>query len=427
MAEQASIETIARLSRRAFLATSAAAGLGRLAIAQSTPAPYGSLPGGIRSRQIANVNGMTVHILEAGYETPGRPAVLLLHGFPELAYSWRKVMPALAAAGYHVIAPDQRGYGRTTGWDDSYDANPDPFRILNMTRDAIGLVYALGHRSVAMVVGHDAGAPVASWSALIRPDIFRSITIMSSPFEGTPALPFNTATLDPAKAAPLPPRAVTDDELDAELAKLNPPRKYYQNYQRTRGANDDMLHAPQGLHAFFRAYYFYKSADYKGNHPHPLKARTAEEMAQIPTYYVMEKDKGMAATVAPFMPPAAYIANCKWLTEADVDVYANEYGRTGFTGALQGYRVRRGSDPRSIAEMQTFSGRTIDVPSQFIAGKSDWGVYQTPSAVDKMRNSACTRMAGFHLLDGAGHWVQQEQPEQVSALLVQFLRDTTKV
>jgi pimeloyl-ACP methyl ester carboxylesterase len=427
------------------VARAATAGLGGFTIAHGTPAsaatvhtdfstlpPFGrgTIPAGIRSRQVANVNGLTVHILEAGYETLGRPAVLLLHGFPELAYSWRKVMPALAAAGYHVIAPDQRGYGRTIGWDDSYDADPDPFRILNMTRDAIGLVYALGHRSVAMVVGHDAGAPVASWAALIRPDIFRSITIMSSPFEGAPALPFGTAALDTtkaaAKAAPLPRPAVTDDELDAQLAKLNPPRKYYQNYQRTRGASDDMLHAPQGLHAFFRAYYFYKSADYKGNNPHPLKARTAEEMAQIPTYYVMEKDKGMAATVAPFMPPADYIANCKWLTEAEVDVYAAEYGRTGFTGALQGYRVRRGSDPGSIAEMHTFSGRTIDVPSQYIAGKSDWGVYQTPGAVDKMRNSACTQMVGFHLLDGAGHWVQQEQPEQVNALLVQFLRDHAK-
>ena len=198
------------------------------------------------------------------------------------------------------------------------------------------------------------------------------------------------------------------------------------NHQRTRGANDDMLHAAQGLHAFFRAYYFYKSADYKGNNPHPLKARTAEEMAQMPTYYVMEKDKGMAATVAPFMPPADYIANCKWLTEPEVEVYAAEYGRTGFTGALQGYRVRRGSDPRSIAEMHTFSGRTIDVPSQYIAGKSDWNIYQTPGAVDKMRNSAFTHMAGFHLLDDAGHWVQQEQPERVSALLVQFLRDHAK-
>src|SRR5580700_5999598 len=411
MAEKASVETISNVSRRAFLAT-AAAGLGTLATAQSTPAcptivqtdfsrlpayGNGTIPAGIRSRQIPNVNGMTVHILEAGYETPARPAVLLLHGFPE------------------------RGYGRTIGWDDSHDADADPFRILNMTRDAIGLVFALGHRSVAMVVGHDAGAPIASWSALIRPDFFRSITIMSSPFEGAPSLPFDTAN-----GAPLPRPAITDDDLDAELAKLNPPRKYYQNYQRTRGASDDMLHAPQGLHAFFRAYYFYKSADYKGNHPHPLKARTAEEMAQIPNYYVMEKDKGMAETAAAFMPAADYIANCKWLTEPEVEVYATEYARTGFTGALQGYRVRRGSDPRSIAEMQTFSGRTIDVPSQYIAGKSDWGVYQTPGAVDKMRNSACTHMVGFHLLDGAGHWVQQEQPELVSALLVQFLRDYAK-
>jgi pimeloyl-ACP methyl ester carboxylesterase len=270
-------------------------------------------------------------------------------------------------------------------------------------------------------VGHDAGAPVASWAALIRPDIFRSLTIMSSPFEGPPALPFDTAN-----GAPLPRPTITDDQLDAELAKLNPPRKYYQNYQRTRGANDDMLHAPQGLHAFFRAYYFYKSADYQGNHPHPLKARTAEEMAQIPTYYVMEKDKGMAATVAPFMPPADYIAGCRWLTEAEVHVYATEYARTGFTGALQGYRVRRGSEAKSVAEMQTFSGRTIDVPSQFIAGKSDWGVYQTPGAVDKMQTSACTKMVGFHLLDGAGHWVQQEQPQQVSALLIEFLREHAK-
>src|SRR6202165_5326807 len=152
-----------------------------------------TIPSGIRSRFVNNINGLTVHMLEAGFDNNDRPCLLLLHGFPELAYSWRKIMLPLASAGYHVIAPDQRGYGRTTGWDDSYDADSNPFRILNMVRDAIGLVFALGHRSVAMVVGHDAGAPVASWSALIRPDIFRSITIMSSPFEGPPALPFDTA------------------------------------------------------------------------------------------------------------------------------------------------------------------------------------------------------------------------------------------
>src|SRR6202140_730451 len=205
------IEKAARISqnrsRRDFFVTASAVAAGGLALANG-PAraaivsadftklpPYGNstLPPGIRSRMVSDVNGLTVHMLEAGFEDAGRPAVLLLHGFPELAYSWRKVMLPLAAAGYHVIAPDQRGYGRTTGWDGSYDADPDPFRILNMVRDAIGLVYALGYRSIAMVVGHDAGAPVASWSALIRPDIFKTITIMSSPFEGAPSLPFDTA------------------------------------------------------------------------------------------------------------------------------------------------------------------------------------------------------------------------------------------
>jgi len=419
------------MTRRDFVTIASTAAMGGVALARGVARagqvrassaslqPYGNgtIPPGIRSRTVANVNGLTVQTLEAGHETSGRPAVLLLHGFPELAFSWRKVMLPLASAGYHVIAPDQRGYGRTTGWDGSYDADPDPFRVMNMVRDAMGLVYALGYRSVEMVVGHDAGAPVASWAALVRPDVFRSVTIMSSPFEGPPSLPFDTAN-----GAPAPRPAPTDDELDAELAKLNPSRKYYQNYQRTRGANDNMLHAPQGLHNFFRAYYHYKSADWKGNTPHPLKARTAAEMAQIPTYYVMERDKGMAETVAPFMPSSAEIAACKWLTEREVDVYASEYGRTQFTGALQGYRVRRGSDPKSLAEMRTFSGRSIDVPSMFIGGKSDWGVYQTPGAVDRMRNSACTRMAGFHLVDGAGHWVQQEQPEQVSSLLIEFLR-----
>jgi pimeloyl-ACP methyl ester carboxylesterase len=381
--------------------------------------PYGNgtIHPGIRSRMVENVNGLTVHILEAGFETPGRPAVLLLHGYPELAYSWRKVMLPLAAAGYHVIAPDQRGYGRTAGWDNSYDADPDQFRILNMVRDAVALVYALGYRNVAGMVGHDAGSPVASWGALIRPDIFRTMVLMSSPFAGAPSLPFNTAN-----GAPPPTPAPTDTEIDAALAALPRPRKYYQQWNRSREANDNIMHAPQGLHAFFRAYYYYKSADWKDNKPFRLKARTAEELAKIPTYYVMDLDKGMAETVAEHMPSAAEIEACKWLTEDEVEVYATEYDRTPFTGALQGYRVRRGTDPKSVAELMTFSGRTVDVPSCFIAGKSDWGVYQTPGAVETMQNTACTRMVGFHLLDGAGHWVQQEQPKQVSALLIDFLQ-----
>ena len=156
---------------------------------------------------------------------------------------------------------------------------------------------------------------------------------------------------------------MTDDELDAELAKLARRASTTRTISARAAPTTTCCMPRKASHAFFRAYYHYKSADWKGNKPHPLKARTAEEMAKIPTYYVMERDKGMAATVAPFMPSAAEIAACKWLTEAEVDVYATEYARTQFTGALQGYRVRRGSDPKSIAEMHTFSGRTIDVPS----------------------------------------------------------------
>ncbi|MEY9899346.1 pimeloyl-ACP methyl ester carboxylesterase [Bradyrhizobium sp. USDA 329] len=130
------------------------------------------LPAGIRSRTIDGINGLRMHVLEAGFETKGRRCILLLHGFPELAFSWRKVMPALADAGYHVIAPDQRGYGRTTGWSAEYGSDLAPFSLFNLVRDALALVSAFGYRQVD-VVGHDFGSPVAAWCALIRPDVFR--------------------------------------------------------------------------------------------------------------------------------------------------------------------------------------------------------------------------------------------------------------
>src|ERR1700757_2301480 len=160
------------------------------------------LPPSIRSRFVGGINGLVMHVLEAGFESKGRSCVLLLHGFPELAFSWRKVMPALAEAGYHVIAPDQRGYGRTTGWDPAYDGDLHSFRLTNLVRDALGLVSAFGHRSVAAVVGHDFGSPVAAWCALIRPDVFRSVVLMSAPFAGAPQLAFGIAD------APSPPRHV---------------------------------------------------------------------------------------------------------------------------------------------------------------------------------------------------------------------------
>jgi pimeloyl-ACP methyl ester carboxylesterase len=371
------------------------------------------IPSGIRSRFVTGINGLRMHVLEAGFEPRGRPLVLLLHGFPELAYSWRKMMLPLAAAGFRVVAPDQRGYGRTTGWDADYDGDLASFRILNAVRDALGLVSALGYRQVAGVFGHDFGASVAAWCALVRPDVFRSVALMSAPFAGPPPLPFDTAD-DP------PQRASDGPTIHDELARLARPRKHYQWYYSTRPANDDMWHCPQGVHAFLRGYFHYKSADWSGNKPFPLKSWTADELAKMPTYYIMDLARNMAETVAAEMPSPAQIAACRWLPDSELRVYSGEYQRTGFQGGLQWYRSRTGG--KFEAELQLFSGRTIDVPSIFIAGKSDWGTHQRPGNFEQMQQSACTRMMGCHLIDGAGHWVQQEQPEHVSELLIDFLR-----
>src|ERR1700680_783058 len=220
------------------------------------------LPAGVRARFVDGVNGLRMHLLEAGFAVPGRPLLLLLHGFPELAYSWRKLMLPLAEAGFHVVAPDQRGYGRTTGWDADYDGDLASFRLLNLVRDALGLVSAFGYRHVDAVVGHDFGSSVAAWCALVRPDVFRSAALMSAPFAGQPPIPFNTSDA--------PPKPTVEDPVHRELAALPRPRKHYQWYYSTREANADMHRAPQGLHDFLRAYYHHKSADWKVNQPYPL-------------------------------------------------------------------------------------------------------------------------------------------------------------
>jgi pimeloyl-ACP methyl ester carboxylesterase len=197
----------------------------RAPIANATEVPYDPavLPPGIRSRFVNNINGLRMHVLEAGFESKDRPFVVLLHGFPELAYSWRKVMLPIASAGFHVIAPDRRAYGRTSGWDVAYDDDIAPFETLNQVKDILALVLAFGYRSAAAVIGHDQGSPIASWASLVRPDVFRSVVMMSSPFAGPPALPFDTSDAPQAAAAAGPPV----DPIDEALAALNPPRKYY--------------------------------------------------------------------------------------------------------------------------------------------------------------------------------------------------------
>jgi pimeloyl-ACP methyl ester carboxylesterase len=367
------------------------------------------LPPGVHSRFVDDVNGLRMHVLESGFEIAGRPVVLLLHGFPELAYSWRKVLVPLADEGYHVVAPDQRGYGRTTGADTTYDGDLPSYGRLNTVRDAMGLLSALGYGQVAAVVGHDFGSPVAAWCALLRPDIFRSVVLMSAPFGGAGPFPYGPRALE---------RAAERATLHEDLAALPRPRKHYQRYYQAREANENMWHAPQGVHAFLRGYYHHKSADWKRNRPFRLAGATAEEFAKMPTYYVMDRDEGMAETVAKEMPSAAEIAANRWLPDSEMAVYAEEFGRTGFQGGLQWYRAG-GIGAR---EMELFAGRTIDQPSLFISGASDWGVYQSPGALERMRDVACTDMQGVHLVEGAGHWVQQEQAEETSRLLIEFLR-----
>ena len=326
-------------------------------------------------------------------------------------------MPQLAAAGYHVIAPDQRGYGRTTGWDADYDGDLASFRLLNLVRDALGLVSAFGYRAVDAVVGHDFGSGVAAWCALLRPDVFRSVALMSAPFAGPPPLPFNTADA--------PARPKREDPVYRELAALPRPRKYYQLYYSTREANADMHRAPQGVHDFLRAYYHHKSADWKANKPHRLTGWTASELAKMPTYYVMDfaqqhgRDRGGGnAFSGNRSPPTGGCPTASFPSTAP-NMNAPD-SRAACNGIAAAPRLR------SSPELQTWSGRSIDVPSCFISGKQDWGTYQRPGVYEAMQQSACTRMLGCHLVDGAGHWVQQEQPAEVSRLLLQFLKQSAE-
>ena len=365
------------------------------------------LPAGIRSRQLAGINGLALHLLEAGFDDPARPLLLLLHGFPELAYSWRRVMPALAAAGYHVAAPDQRGYGRTTGWTADYDdaADLDAVHLFNLVRDQLALLHALGRPHAHAVIGHDFGSPVAAWCALVRPDAFRAVVLMSAPFAGPPS--WQGHSLGP-------------EVLDAELAALPRPRRHYQHHYATRGAAAEMERAPQGLHAFLRAYYHMKSADWPHNDPHPLAAMTGEGLAPLPPYYVMARGRGMAETVAPHAPTPAQVAACRWLPDDELAVYASEFTRTGLQGGLQWYRSAL--DPGHRGQLRLFAGRRIEVPGCFIAGRQDWGVHQVPGAFEAMAGHALADCRGSHLIDGAGHWVQQEQADTVSRLLLDFVR-----
>ena len=345
-----------------------------------------------------------MHILEAG-NGDDRPVLLLLHGFPELAYMWRKVMIPLADQGYHVIAPDQRGYGRTT---DSKDDNGDdlsPFSMLNMCQDIVTLLHRLGKMKVRSVMGRDIGLSIAANLALLRPDIFESLVMMSAQYSGVPEID-------------APPRAPVIHSLK-QLGK-----KHYQWYfSSVNQADSDMNNAEQGLKEFFRGYFYFKSAQHPKNKDiFELKEWTPDELCKLPEYYVMQLGKTMPQTVLGNVPASSVLQRemSSWLTEDDLQVYVNEFQRSSFRGGLQRYKCMTSDYDQN--QFKVFSGMSIKCPAMYIAGANDWGTQLEPGSLKKIiTKDVCEDFRGLELIGNAGHWLLEEQPEKTVKAIVKFL------
>ena len=310
-----------------------------------------------------DTNGIRMHVAEAGVG----PLVVLLHGFPEGWYSWRHQLSALAAAGFRAVAPDQRGYGRTD--------RPDPieaYDILTLTADVVGLVQALGSDQ-AVVIGHDWGAPVAWHCALLRPDVFRAIGLLSVPY-----LPRVWGDPRPTDAM----RAIGGDA-----------GEFYQLYFQEPGRAEADL-----------------EADVRRSMTMLLYALSGDPPPEKRWRPVVPKGAGMRGTGGlPERLPA-------WLTEADIDHFVGEFTRTGFRGALNWYR----NLDRMWATTRFLCGARLRQPALFAAGERDAVIemyrpaYEAlPATVPDLRTNV--------LLPGVGHWIQQERPEEVNRLLLDFL------
>jgi pimeloyl-ACP methyl ester carboxylesterase len=312
--------------------------------------------------RIEHVNGIRLHAVEAG----DGPLVLLVHGFPESWYSYRHQLPALAAAGYHAVAVDVRGYGRS-----SAPAAIDAYRMTQHVADNVALVQALG-ASEAVVVGHDWGAPIAWNSALLRPDIFRAVAGLSVPYS-------------PAGQSP-PTHA---------FRAMGGPEEFYIEYFQQPGRAEAELEAD--VRQWLLGFYFTAS----GDAPSPAPGAT---VATIP-YGAKMRDR--------FHYPGAMPA---WLTDEDLDVYAGEFERTGFTGGLNRYR----NVDRDWEDLRLFRDRPIEVPALFVGGDRDGPTVWGKAAIDRFP----TTLPKLHksiILSGCGHWTQQERPDEVNQALLEFL------
>jgi pimeloyl-ACP methyl ester carboxylesterase len=316
------------------------------------------------THRFIETNGIRMHIAEKGTG----PLVLLCHGFPESWYSWRHQIEALAAAGYHVVAPDMRGYGQS----DSPEAI-DQYTMLHLVGDMVGLLDALGV-ATAVIAGHDWGGPVAWYSGVMRPDRFPAVISLSTPHRPRPRL--RPTTVMPQ----------TDDAL------------FYQLYFQTPGVAEadlekDIMAAIRGL----------------------LYRLSGEAPDSLGTFAMVPRVGGLAAdnrecSTAP-LP--------SWLSETDLAFYVSEFSRTGFRGGLNWYR----NIDRNWELMAPFSGAVVKVPALYIAGERD-AVLKFPGAREMVANlKACVpALRDTVMLPGCGHWTQQERPEAVNAAMIGFLR-----
>ncbi|OAA32951.1 epoxide hydrolase [Moelleriella libera RCEF 2490] len=436
-----------------------------MASLDATRLPPWHLPDGITSRFVdTSPTSLKFHILEAlpgASSTHGSlpPLILLLHGFPNLSYDWRFVMPKLAAAGYYAVAVDLRGFGRT------HNANLSPLddgsiRASTATLDIVALVRALGYSVIHTLVGQDLGAYVAATTTLMRPDMVKSLVLMAHTWKGIPDLPVKpapSASLAPAMEVPEPPwwETTKDPAIHASLAKLEPPRQHYKWYNASPDASRDWTYPTgQPLRDFLKGYFFLKSGGGASQQqrqtttttttttppppplppPRPLRSWTADELAVMPHYYIMRAGMTVRQNVAldmkkkedePPRPAGSVVVDSRlalpWLSEADLDVYEQEYTRTTFRAPLRWYHAL--TDPDLSGDLAYLAGAKIAVPVKYVSGLDDWGTYQVPGGLEAMQqgfsvDAACWR--GATLVPGAGHWVNMEKPDESASEILKL-------
>ncbi len=354
----------------------------------------------INSRTIKNINGLDINILENNIEKKKSNVILLLHGFPEISFSYRYLMLLFEKAGYYCVAPDQRGYGKTKS---KTKETLNSFSVLNLTKDISLLIDKLNIDKYHLI-GHDFGAYISSFLCLLYPKKILSLTLMSMPFSAPPTLK-NINNMF---------------KINKKLALLEPKRKHYQNYFSSYGADENIMKCNQGLSNFLRSYFYFKSYDYKGNKPFKLKSFTAREISKMPEYYIMKLNLGMAQTVKKYSPSEKEILSCKWLNNMDLKYYVKNYLNSGIKKPLAWYKVML-SKKEKLKIIKLNLPKSIFVPSIFISGSADWGMYQKPGDLEKMENVFLKNYFGRFIIKQAGHWVQQEQPYKTFELIIKFL------